>query len=112
MKFLNFSPFFWEIVFACMNADQNPQTQLNLDPKQDSDTEILKYIQFRYCVHCIVLLFRYNGRLFISWLQDVDDKWEKIKVRYKEVYDNMSESRLIETDNLPTGTNKVFKTTY
>lgn len=23
---------------------------------------------------------RYNGRLFISWLQDVDDKWEKIKV--------------------------------
>lgn len=24
---------------------------------------------------------RYNGRLFISWLQDVDDKWEKIKVR-------------------------------
>ncbi|KAF2355808.1 Ankyrin repeat [Trinorchestia longiramus] len=22
---------------------------------------------------------RYNGRLFISWLQDVDDKWEKIK---------------------------------
>lgn len=25
---------------------------------------------------------RYNGRLFISWLQDVDDKWEKIKVRW------------------------------
>lgn len=25
---------------------------------------------------------RYNGRLFISWLQDVDDKWEKIKVSY------------------------------
>ena len=24
---------------------------------------------------------RYNGRLFLSWLQDVDDKWEKIKVR-------------------------------
>lgn len=24
---------------------------------------------------------RYNGRLFIGWLQDVDDKWEKIKVR-------------------------------
>ena len=23
---------------------------------------------------------RYNGRLFLSWLQDVDDKWEKIKV--------------------------------
>ncbi|KAL0100821.1 hypothetical protein PUN28_019301 [Cardiocondyla obscurior] len=22
---------------------------------------------------------RYNGRLFLSWLQDVDDKWEKIK---------------------------------
>ena len=25
---------------------------------------------------------RYNGRLFLSWLQDVDDKWEKIKVNY------------------------------
>ena len=25
---------------------------------------------------------RYNGRLFLSWLQDVDDKWEKIKVKY------------------------------
>lgn len=23
---------------------------------------------------------RYNGRLFLSWLQEVDDKWEKIKV--------------------------------
>jgi hypothetical protein len=23
---------------------------------------------------------RYNGRLFLSWLQDVDDKWDKIKV--------------------------------
>ncbi|GBO04885.1 Ankyrin repeat domain-containing protein 12 [Araneus ventricosus] len=22
---------------------------------------------------------RYNGRLFLSWLQDVDDKWKKIK---------------------------------
>lgn len=25
---------------------------------------------------------RYNGRLFLSWLQDVDDKWEKIKVLF------------------------------
>lgn len=25
---------------------------------------------------------RYNGRLFLSWLQDVDDKWEKIKVSF------------------------------
>lgn len=25
---------------------------------------------------------RYNGRLFLSWLQDVDDKWEKIKVHF------------------------------
>jgi hypothetical protein len=24
---------------------------------------------------------RFNGRMFLSWLQDVDDKWEKIKVR-------------------------------
>lgn len=28
---------------------------------------------------------RYNGRLFISWLQDVDDKWEKIKVIRVEI---------------------------
>jgi len=27
---------------------------------------------------------RYNGRLFLSWLQDVDDKWEKIKVSVVE----------------------------
>jgi len=26
---------------------------------------------------------RYNGRLFPSWLQDVDDKWEKIKVKMR-----------------------------
>lgn len=26
---------------------------------------------------------RYNGRLFLGWLQDVDDKWEKIKVCVK-----------------------------
>lgn len=29
---------------------------------------------------------RYNGRLFLSWLQDVDDKWEKIKVRFNLLY--------------------------
>lgn len=23
---------------------------------------------------------RYNGRIFLSWLQEIDDKWEKIKV--------------------------------
>ena len=23
---------------------------------------------------------RYNGRLFLSWIQDVTDKWEKIKM--------------------------------
>jgi len=22
----------------------------------------------------------YNGRIFLSWLQEIDDKWEKIKV--------------------------------
>lgn len=27
---------------------------------------------------------RYNGRLFLSWLQDVDDKWEKIKVSVED----------------------------
>ncbi len=26
---------------------------------------------------------RFNGRIFLSWLQDVDDKWEKIKVSKK-----------------------------
>lgn len=25
---------------------------------------------------------RYNGRLLLSWLQDVDDKWKKIKVQF------------------------------
>ena len=29
---------------------------------------------------------RYNGRLFLSWLQDVDDKWEKIKVSFFIVF--------------------------
>lgn len=29
---------------------------------------------------------RYNGRLFMKWLQDVDDKWDKIKVRREEFY--------------------------
>lgn len=28
---------------------------------------------------------RYNGRLFLSWLQDVDDKWEKIKVYKRKI---------------------------
>lgn len=28
---------------------------------------------------------RYNGRLFLSWLQDVDDKWEKIKVIISQI---------------------------
>ena len=29
---------------------------------------------------------RYNGRQLLSWLQDVQDKYERIKVRLKEVY--------------------------
>ena len=28
---------------------------------------------------------RYNGRQFLSWLQDVDDKFEKIKVRARNI---------------------------
>lgn len=32
---------------------------------------------------------RYNGRLFLSWLQDVDDKWEKIKVRFVILLQNL-----------------------
>lgn len=31
---------------------------------------------------------RYNGRLFLKWLQDVDDKWEKIKVSKTEKQKN------------------------
>lgn len=34
--------------------------------------------------------YRFNGRLLLSWLQDVDDKWEKIKVskcaRYNTIF--------------------------
>ncbi len=29
---------------------------------------------------------RYNGRQFLSWLQDVDDKYEKIKVRINQAH--------------------------
>jgi len=35
---------------------------------------------------------RYNGRLFISWLQDVDDKWEKIKEQMVIRHHNEAES--------------------
>ncbi|XP_037905597.1 ankyrin repeat domain-containing protein 11 isoform X2 [Hermetia illucens] len=35
---------------------------------------------------------RYNGRLFISWLQDVDDKWEKIKEAMVLRHHNEAES--------------------
>lgn len=51
---------------------------------------------------------RYNGRLFLSWLQDVDDKWEKIKVRNnpsnvkKKIlisYDFQKESMLLRHHN-------------
>merc|ERR1719367_1280837 len=35
---------------------------------------------------------RYNGRLFISWLQDVDDKWEKIKEQMVLRHHNEAES--------------------
>ena len=37
-------------------------------------------------------LFRYNGRLFLSWLQDVDDKWEKIKEQMVLRHHNEAES--------------------
>jgi hypothetical protein len=36
--------------------------------------------------------FRYNGRLFLSWLQDVDDKWEKIKEAMLLRHHNEAES--------------------
>jgi len=55
---------------------------------------------------------RYNGRLFLSWLQDVDDKWEKIKVsnnlsikqenknsNVKIFYDFQKESMLLRHHN-------------
>ncbi|XP_014482395.1 PREDICTED: cell wall protein IFF6 isoform X4 [Dinoponera quadriceps] len=35
---------------------------------------------------------RYNGRLFLSWLQDVDDKWEKIKEGMVMRHHNEAES--------------------
>ncbi|XP_001947275.1 ankyrin repeat domain-containing protein 12-like [Acyrthosiphon pisum] len=35
---------------------------------------------------------RYNGRLFLSWLQDVDDKWEKIKESLLLRHHNEAES--------------------
>jgi hypothetical protein len=35
---------------------------------------------------------RYNGRLFLSWLQDVDDKWEKIKEQMVLRHHNEAES--------------------
>ncbi|KAK9300116.1 hypothetical protein QLX08_007051 [Tetragonisca angustula] len=35
---------------------------------------------------------RYNGRLFLSWLQDVDDKWEKIKEAMLLRHHNEAES--------------------
>ncbi|CAG0880900.1 unnamed protein product [Cyprideis torosa] len=35
---------------------------------------------------------RYNGRLFISWLQDVDDKWEKVKEAMVLRHHNEAES--------------------
>ncbi|XP_044766796.1 ankyrin repeat domain-containing protein 12 [Coccinella septempunctata] len=35
---------------------------------------------------------RYNGRLFLSWLQDVDDKWEKIKEHMLLRHHNEAES--------------------
>lgn len=30
--------------------------------------------------------YRFNGRLLLSWLQDVDDKWEKIKVIFDTTF--------------------------
>ena len=38
---------------------------------------------------------RYNGRLFLSWLQDVDDKWEKIKVSKRRLCKISSDVRRI-----------------
>jgi len=35
---------------------------------------------------------RYNGRLFLSWLQDVDDKWDKIKEQMLLRHHNEAES--------------------
>merc|ERR1712025_1498661 len=35
---------------------------------------------------------RYNGRLFLSWLQDVDDKWERIKEQMVLRHHNEAES--------------------
>jgi hypothetical protein len=42
---------------------------------------------------------RYNGRLFLSWLQDVDDKWEKIKV--SNVFHLRTTRTLIKMSHVP-----------
>lgn len=36
--------------------------------------------------------YRYNGRLFIKWLRDIDDKWDKIKKRMITRQTNEAES--------------------
>lgn len=55
------------------------------------DDDVQKYCVFAKCV-CVCLVQsddgktsvrdRFNARQFMSWLQDVDDKFDKLKVRY------------------------------
>ena len=47
---------------------------------------------FEQCAKCNLNIIRYNGRLFLSWLQDVDDKWEKIKEQMVLRHHNEAES--------------------
>lgn len=49
-----------------------------IDPRQDEEKRDIRS--------------RYNGRLFLSWCQDVDDKWEKIKEQVVLRHHNEAES--------------------
>ena len=67
----------------------NPHTSHPVSP------QLIRHIPFLFChLHDsgAVYIFqekdknirsRYNGRQFLSWLQDVDDKYEKIKVHHQ-----------------------------
>jgi len=56
------------------------------------DEEIYTPIQAREEEKNRDIRSRYSGRLFLSWLQDVDDKWEKIKEQMVLRHHNEAES--------------------
>ncbi|XP_067140114.1 LOW QUALITY PROTEIN: ankyrin repeat domain-containing protein 12 [Centruroides vittatus] len=56
------------------------------------DEEIYNVLEFEQDDKDKTVRSRYNGRLFLSWLQDVDDKWEKIKEAMLLRHHNEAES--------------------